>query len=67
MDKPGQPSASENLKQILAKLKGVEFRRPEEIAEFLRKENARFSADDLIAFGYILTTRIHRSEGDFPA
>jgi hypothetical protein len=50
---------------ILEKLRGVEFRRPEEFAEFLKKEKAHFSADDLIAFGYILTTRIHRSEGQF--
>ncbi len=49
----------------MAKLRGVDFRRPEEFAEFLKKEKAEFSADDLIAFGYILTTRIHRSEGQF--
>ncbi len=65
MNKPTQARGSENLWKILDKLRGVDFRRPEEFAEFLKKENAHFSADDLIAFGYILTTRIHRSEGQF--
>lgn len=65
MNKPTQPRGSENLWKILDKLRGVDFRRPEEFAEFLKKEDAQFSADDLIAFGYILTTRIHRSEGQF--
>lgn len=65
MNTPTQPRGSENLWKILDKLRGVDFRRPEEFAEFLKKEDARFSADDLIAFGYILTTRIHRSEGQF--
>ncbi len=65
MNKPTQPRGSENLWKILDKLRGVDIRRPEEFAEFLKKEDAQFSADDLIAFGYILTTRIHRSEGRF--
>ncbi len=65
MNKPIQPRGSENLWKVLNKLRGVDFRRPEEFAEFLKKEKAHFSADDLIAFGYILTTRIHRSEGQF--
>lgn len=65
MNKPTQPRGSEKLWKILDKLRGVDFRRPEEFAEFLKKEDAHFSADDLIAFGYILTTRIHRSEGRF--
>lgn len=65
MNKPNQPRGSENLKKILGKLSGVDFRRPEEFAEFLKKEDAQLSADDLIAFGYTLTTRIHRSEGQF--
>jgi len=65
MNKPTQPRGSENLWKILDKLRGVDLRRPEELAEFLKKEDAQFSADDLIAFGYILSTRIHRSEGRF--
>ena len=44
-------------------LRGAEFSRFEEFAEFLKKEDAQFSADDLIALGYILTTRIHRGRG----
>jgi len=65
MNTPTQPRGSENLSKILDKLRGVDFRRPEEFAEFLKQEDARFTTDDLIAFGYILTTRIHRSEGQF--
>lgn len=65
MNQPTQPRGSENLRKVLGKLRGVSFHRPEEFAEFLKKEDARFTADDLIDFGYILTTRIHRGEGQF--
>jgi hypothetical protein len=63
MSNPTQPRGSENLRKILDKLRGVDFRQPEELAEFLKNENAHLSADDLIAFGRILTSRIHPSEG----
>jgi hypothetical protein len=59
MNKPTQPRRSDNLRRIRQTRGGV--RHPEELAEFLRRNV--ISADDLIAFGYILTTRIHRSEG----
>ena len=65
MNKPTQSRGSENLLKMLDKLPGEDFCRPEDLAEFLKKEEAQFSADDLIAFGYILSTRIHRSEGQF--
>jgi hypothetical protein len=65
MKKPIQTRESENLRKILARLQGVEFRRPQEFAEFLKHEQARFSAAELIAVGHILATRIHRSEGRF--
>lgn len=63
MNKPIQPRGSESLRKIINKLQGVDFHGPEEFAMFLKKEDARLTADDLIAFGYFLTTRIPRSEG----
>ena len=54
---------NEKLRKTLSKLKGVQFHRPEELAEFLRKEDVRFSAHDLIALGHILATRFGRSAG----
>lgn len=65
MNKPTQQRESDNLLKIMDKLRGVDFRHPEEFAEFLKKEDAHFAADDLIAFGYSLTTRILRSGGQF--
>lgn len=65
MSEPAQPRSSETLRKVTNKLRGVDFLRPEEFAEFLKKENAHFSAADLIAFGYILTTRIHPTVGRF--
>jgi hypothetical protein len=56
---------NEAVRITLSKIKGVDFRGPEELAEFLKKEGVRFSAHDLIVFGYILATRFGRSAGTF--
>jgi len=53
------------LQNTLSKLKGIQFHGPEELAEFLKTENVRFSADDLISLGYILVTRYGRYEESF--
>src|SRR5436305_1778021 len=65
MNKPDHQIVNEKVRNALSKLKGVEFHGPEELAEFLKKEDVRFSADDLIAFGYVLATRFGRSGGLF--
>lgn len=44
-------------------MQGLEFLSPEELAEFLKKENAQFSAHDLTVFGHILVTRFGRYGG----
>jgi len=49
----------------MEKVRGMEFPGPGEFAEFLKKEDARFSADDLITAGHILTTRFRDSDGQF--
>ena len=63
MNKLTHTRGSENLRNIIDKLIGIEFRSAGELAEFLKKENAHFSADDLIIFSHFLTTRILRSQG----
>jgi len=63
MSKTDKQPANEKLKKQILKLKGVDFRGPEELAEFLKKEDVRFSAHDLMAFGLILATRFGRSAG----
>lgn len=65
MNKPAQPRGSEKFRKIMDKLRGVEFGGPEEFAEVLKKEKAHCTADDLIDLSYMLTTRIHRSAGQF--
>ncbi len=65
MDKPDHQAINEELRNALAKLKGIEFRGPEALAEFLKKENIHFSAHDLTAFGYVLAMRLGRSGGLF--
>jgi hypothetical protein len=60
---PKNQVISESARNAISKLKGLEFRGPEELADFLKKQNAQFSARDLIFFGYILTTRMRRSGG----
>lgn len=66
MNKPTSVRGSDNLSQILDKLRGVDFPRLEELAEFLKKVEAQFSADDLIAFNYVMSTHFHRGEGRPP-
>lgn len=49
--------------KLLDKLRGREFRGPEELAELFRAENVEFTARDLSAFGMILVTRFGRYAG----
>ena len=65
MDTPDHQPINEKLRNALSKLMGVEFRGPDELAKFLKKENVHFSAHDLTAFGYVLATRFGRSGGLF--
>jgi hypothetical protein len=51
MNTPDHQPINEKVRNALSKLKGVEFHGPEELAEFLKKEDVRFSAHDLICFG----------------
>ena len=53
---------SENVRSALSALKGVEYHRPEELAEYLTKSGVRVSAHELVSFGYLLSTRF-RSGG----
>ena len=62
--KKSKPQAiSETARKAISKLRGVEFRSPDELADYLRKENAQFTARDLIVFGHILATRFRRYGG----
>jgi len=63
MSKTDNQPANEKLWSQISKLRGLDFRRPEQLAEFLKKENVHFSAHDLMAFGLILATRFGRSAG----
>ena len=65
MSKTDNQFINEKVRNALSKLKGIEFRGPEELAEFLKKENVRFSANDLIVFGHLIATRFGRSAGLF--
>lgn len=65
MSKPDQRLNNDKLWGLLDKLRGIDFHRLEELAEFLKKENVQFSADDLIIFGHFLATQLGRSYGTF--
>lgn len=66
MNKDNPRSSEEKVRNALARLKGVEFRGPEELAEHLKKEGLEFSAHDLIAYGHLIATRFGRQSGTTP-
>lgn len=65
MSKTDHQPINENLWNVLDKLRGAEFRGPEELATFLKTEHVRLSSDDLNAIGRFLATRFGRSGGVF--
>lgn len=56
---------NERLRETLNKLRGVELRGPEELANFLKREGVQFSGDDLSTWGWFLTSRFGRYAGTF--
>ena len=64
--KPLENTSNTNSTQnAISKLKGVEFRGPDEFADYLKKENAAFTSRDLIMYGPILATRFGGNGGMF--
>jgi len=64
--KPLENTSNTNSTQnAISKLKGVEFRGPDEFADYLKKENAAFTSRDLIVYGPILATRFGGNGGMF--
>ena len=51
---------NEQLRDTLNKLRGIELRGPEELAEFIKKEGIQFSGADLSTWGWFLTSRFGR-------
>jgi hypothetical protein len=65
MKKSDTHAIGESARNAISKLQGVEFRGPGELADWLKKENAQFTANDLIVFGRVLATRFGRYGGPF--
>jgi hypothetical protein len=63
MNKPNHQIMNAKVWGALSKLRGREFHRLEELADLLKSEDLRVSANDLTAFGYILATRFGHSGG----
>ncbi len=65
MKKNESPLINEKAWNVIDKIRGFDFRGPEELANLLKDKNVQFSATDLTALGLLMATRLGRSGGMF--